>query len=66
MSGNRTFTMIKPDAVEKTFGGAIFKQIQEAGFKIIAMKQTQLTLNRHANFITYIASDHSITTFVLL
>ncbi len=50
MSGNRTFTMIKPDAVEKAFGGAILKQIQEAGFKIIAMKQMQLTFEQACKF----------------
>ena len=50
MNGNRTFTMIKPDAVEKNFGGAILNQIQEAGFKIIAMKKTQLTPAQAAMF----------------
>ena len=43
MSTNRTFTMIKPDATEAGNTGAIIKMIEEAGFKIIAMKKTQLT-----------------------
>ena len=47
---NRTFTMIKPDAVEKGFGGAILKQIQDAGFKIIAMKQTKMSAELAAKF----------------
>lgn len=47
---NRTFTMIKPDAVEKGYGGAILKQIQEAGFKIIAMKQTKMSAEQAAKF----------------
>ena len=47
---NRTFTMIKPDAVEKGYGGAILKQIQEAGFKIIAMKQTKMRAEQAAKF----------------
>lgn len=50
MKINRTFTMIKPDAVEKGFGGAILKQIQEAGFKIIAMKQTKMSAEQAAKF----------------
>lgn len=50
MSGNRTFTMIKPDAVEKGVGGAILKQIQEAGFKIIAIKQTKMSLEQAGKF----------------
>lgn len=43
MATNRTFTMIKPDAVEAGNTGAIIKMIEEAGFKIIALKKTQLT-----------------------
>ncbi|MGD1946834.1 MAG: nucleoside-diphosphate kinase [Croceivirga sp.] len=42
MTGNRTFTMIKPDAVEKGYIGAILEKISAAGFKIVAMKYTQL------------------------
>lgn len=43
MATNRTFTMIKPDAVQDGNSGAILKMIEEAGFKIIAMKYTRLT-----------------------
>ena len=43
MAGNRTLTIIKPDAVGNGAAGAIFKQIQEAGFRIIALKLTRLT-----------------------
>lgn len=43
MSGNKTFTMIKPDATESNHIGAILQKINEAGFKIRAMKYTRLT-----------------------
>lgn len=43
MATNRTFTMIKPDAFEAGNSGAILKMIEEAGFKIVAMKATKLT-----------------------
>ena len=43
MATNRTFTMIKPDAVAAGNIGGITKMIEEAGFKIIAMKYTQLS-----------------------
>ncbi|MBO0341591.1 MAG: nucleoside-diphosphate kinase [Bacteroidota bacterium] len=43
MTGNRTFTMIKPDAVENGYIGAILDKITAAGFKIVAMKYTQLS-----------------------
>ena len=43
MSGNKTFTMIKPDAYEAGHFGAITKKIEEAGFKIRACRLTKLT-----------------------
>ncbi|MDP3353015.1 MAG: nucleoside-diphosphate kinase [Flavobacteriaceae bacterium] len=43
MKTNRTFTMIKPDAVENGHIGAILAKINEAGFKIVAMKMTQMS-----------------------
>jgi nucleoside-diphosphate kinase len=50
MATNRTFTMLKPDAVLANNIGAITKMIEEAGFKIIAMKKTQLTPERAGQF----------------
>jgi nucleoside-diphosphate kinase len=43
MATNRTFTMIKPDAVEKNYIGGILKMINDAGFRIVAMKYTRLS-----------------------
>lgn len=43
MTTNRTFTMLKPDSLEKGNTGAILEKINMAGFKIVAMKQTQLS-----------------------
>lgn len=40
---NRTFTMIKPDATQKGYTGAILDQIIKAGFTIKAMKWIKLT-----------------------
>lgn len=50
MAGNRTFTMIKPDAVGANNTGAIIKMIEEAGFRIVAMKKTQLSKERAGQF----------------
>lgn len=50
MTGKRTFTMIKPDAVENGHIGAILEKITAAGFKIIAMKYTQLSLRDAREF----------------
>ena len=43
MATNRTFTMIKPDAVEDGHIGAILEKITASGFRIVAMKLTQMT-----------------------
>lgn len=43
MAGNRTFTMIKPDAVENGHIGAILAKINEGGFRIVAMRMTALS-----------------------
>lgn len=50
MATNRTFTMIKPDAVENNYIGGILKMINDAGFKIVAMKYTQLTPEKAGAF----------------
>ena len=43
MASNRTFTMLKPDAVENGNIGGILEQINASGFRIVAMKLTQMT-----------------------
>ena len=43
MAGTKTLTMIKPDGVRDGHIGAILNQINEAGFRISAMKLTQLS-----------------------
>ncbi len=50
MSGNRTFTMIKPDAVANGHIGAILNHIAKAGFKIVAMKYTKLSAEAAGKF----------------
>ncbi len=50
MATNRTFTMIKPDAVANGHIGAIIKHITDAGFKIIAMKYTHLSADKAGEF----------------
>ncbi len=50
MAGNRTFTMIKPDAVGAGNSGAIIKMIEEAGFRIVAARLTQMSLDEAGKF----------------
>ncbi|MEK9830354.1 MAG: nucleoside-diphosphate kinase [Schleiferiaceae bacterium] len=50
MMSNRTFTMIKPDAVQNGHIGAILEKINGAGFRIMAMKLTQLSRNDAGQF----------------
>ena len=50
MATNRTFTMIKPDAVANGHIGAILNDIIAGGFKIIAMKYIQLSKETAGEF----------------
>jgi len=50
MSGTRTFTMLKPDAVESGNIGNIIQMITDAGFSIKAMKLTQLSVSEAEEF----------------
>lgn len=50
MSTNRTFTMIKPDAVANGHIGAIINDITTAGFKIVALKYTKLPAEKAGAF----------------
>lgn len=43
MPGKRTLTIIKPDAVGAGHSGKIIDQIQQAGYRIVAMKLIHLT-----------------------
>jgi nucleoside-diphosphate kinase len=50
MATNRTFTMIKPDAVKNGHIGAILNDITASGFKIIALKYTHLPSEKAGEF----------------
>lgn len=50
MANNRTFTMIKPDAVKNGHIGAILAHINKAGFRIVAMKYTKLSAEKAGEF----------------
>ena len=47
---NRTFTMIKPDAMEKGYAGAILDHIIKQGFRLVALKLTSLTPAKAGEF----------------
>jgi nucleoside-diphosphate kinase len=47
---NLTFTMIKPDAVKNGNIGNILQMINNAGFRIVAMKYTKLSLEQAGKF----------------
>ena len=50
MAGNITFTMIKPDAVKAGNIGNILAMINNAGFRIKAMKYTKLSSEKAGEF----------------
>src|SRR5690606_199051 len=47
---NRTFTMIKPDAMKNGHAGAIIDRIIKEGFKIVALKMTRLSETKAGEF----------------
>jgi nucleoside-diphosphate kinase len=50
MATNRTFTMLKPDALENGHAGNIIQMITDAGFAIKAMKYTRLSEDQAKKF----------------
>jgi nucleoside-diphosphate kinase len=50
MAVERTLCIIKPDAVEKQKAGAILERIEEAGFRVLALRMVQLTRREAEGF----------------
>jgi nucleoside-diphosphate kinase len=63
----RTFSIIKPDAVRKGYTGAILAEIEKAGFKIVAIKKLSISKEQAKGFY-YVHKDRpffdSLTTFM--
>jgi nucleoside-diphosphate kinase len=63
----RTFSIIKPDAVAKGAAGDILHVMQDSGFRIIGMKMLQITKQQAEGFYAVHASRpffDSLTTFM--
>ena len=50
MATNRTFTMIKPDAVAESHIGGILSMIEQGGFRIVELQKVNLTPERAGEF----------------
>ncbi len=63
----RTFAIIKPDAVERNLTGRVVEKIEGAGFKIIGMKKIHLTKVQAEGFY-YVHKErpffNNLTTFM--
>jgi len=46
----RTFSIVKPDAVRKGFTGAILAEIERAGFQIVAIKRQSISNEQAKGF----------------
>ena len=46
----RTFSIVKPDAVRKGYTGAILAKIQKAGFQILAIKKASISVEQARGF----------------
>src|SRR5271163_4250742 len=63
----RTFTIIKPDAVKKNAVGDIIEQFEKNGFHILAMKMLEISQHQAEQFYAVHASRpfyHSLTRFM--
>ena len=61
MNSNRTFTMLKPDSIEKGNMLPILNMIENAGFKIIALKYKKMSKDEAEKFYS-IHSDKPFFT----
>ncbi|MGB6692526.1 MAG: nucleoside-diphosphate kinase [Terracidiphilus sp.] len=63
----RTFSIIKPDAVQKGHTGAILAEIHKAGFKIVAIKKQSIS-KQEAQGLYYVHKERGffddLTTFM--
>ncbi len=50
MKGNKTFTIIKPDAFGSGYSGQIIEKIEKAGFKLINMRLVRLDQDSAGKF----------------
>jgi len=46
----RTFSIVKPDAVRKGYTGAILAEIDKAGFQIVAVKKQSISVDQAKGF----------------
>jgi len=63
----RTFSIIKPDAVRKGYTGAILAEIEKAGFKIISIKKLSISKEQAKGFYAVHKERpffESLTTFM--
>lgn len=63
----RTFSIIKPDAMRKGYAGAILAEIEKAGFKIVGIKKLFISKSQAEGFY-YVHKERpffgSLTTFM--
>jgi nucleoside-diphosphate kinase len=67
MTLQRTFSIIKPDAVEKNAIGDILAQIEKTGFRILSLKKLEITKHQAEQFYAVHASRpffSSLTDFM--
>jgi nucleoside-diphosphate kinase len=67
VSSQRTFSIIKPDAMRKGYAGAILAEFDRAGFRILAIKKLFLSKSQAEGFYDVHAQRpffDSLTTFM--
>ncbi len=50
MAGNRTFSIIKPDATRRNLTGAVTAKLEEAGLRVVASKRIHMSQEQAEGF----------------
>ena len=66
MAIERTFSIIKPDAVERNKIGEITAMLESAGLRIVASKRIQLDQNKAASFYGCLLYTSTLPTTVFV
>ena len=62
MAVERTFSIVKPDAVARNLIGEIYSRFEKGGLRIVASKMLRLSEEQAAGFMQNTTANHFLTT----
>ncbi|GAL08791.1 nucleoside diphosphate kinase [Photobacterium aphoticum] len=61
MTIEKTFSIVKPDAVKRNLIGAIYQRIESAGLKVVAAKMIRMDADKAKGFY----AEHEASLFLM-